>query len=290
MIRRHRRRRDDHLGAERLEQAHFFLRHLVRHREDALVALERRGDRQSDAGVAARALDDRAARLEASLALRLLDDRHADAVLDRAAGIEDLRLRVHRRANAARHSVEADERRPPDRAEDVVVRFRVALRHRSHERIMMRRTRASDARAAPSRRAAAALRDGGSRRETESRSEWPRRAPSPARSEAPARPRAPPCRAPDSRWARRLVVESAATRPSRSMKMRSVTLPCTRRAYSAAGYRNGSSAFSSDGISSGRGPGSRGRGTRGEASPGRMRRPPPPSTPSEPARASCGGI
>jgi hypothetical protein len=64
MIRRHRRRRDDHLGAERLEQPHLLLRHLVRHREDALVALERRREREPHAGVAARPLDDRAARLE----------------------------------------------------------------------------------------------------------------------------------------------------------------------------------------------------------------------------------
>src|SRR2546422_8606231 len=36
---RHRGRRDDHLGSERAQQARFFLRHLVRHREDAAVPL-----------------------------------------------------------------------------------------------------------------------------------------------------------------------------------------------------------------------------------------------------------
>ena len=130
MVGRHRRRRHDHLGAERLEQSHFFLRHLVRHREDALVALERRGDRQPDAGVAARPLDDRPAGLESPFALRLLDDRTTNAILDRTAGIEDLRLRVDRRAHATRHSVKADERRPSDRSEHVVVRLGVPLRHR----------------------------------------------------------------------------------------------------------------------------------------------------------------
>ena len=54
MIGRHRGRRDHHLGPERLEQAHLLLRHLVGHREDAAVALERRRDREPDAGVAAR--------------------------------------------------------------------------------------------------------------------------------------------------------------------------------------------------------------------------------------------
>ena len=67
--------------------------------------------------------DDRSARLEPPLALGLLDDRHADAILDRAAGIEELRLRVDRRAHAARHAVQPDERRPSDRVEHVVVRL-----------------------------------------------------------------------------------------------------------------------------------------------------------------------
>ena len=126
MIRRDGGRRDDHFRTERLEQSHLFLRHLVGHREDALVALERRGDREPDTGVAARPFHDRSAGLELSFALRLLDDRHADAVLHRAAGIEELRLAVHRRANAARDAVEANERRPADRVENAVVRTTVA--------------------------------------------------------------------------------------------------------------------------------------------------------------------
>jgi hypothetical protein len=61
VVGRHGRGRDDHLGAERLEQAHLLLAHLVGHGEDALVAPHRRGDGEPDAGVAARPLDDGAA-------------------------------------------------------------------------------------------------------------------------------------------------------------------------------------------------------------------------------------
>ena len=43
---------NDDLGAIGPEQPHFFVRHLVRHGEDATVTLERSRDRQSHAGVA----------------------------------------------------------------------------------------------------------------------------------------------------------------------------------------------------------------------------------------------
>ena len=127
MIGRHGGRRDHDLRAVRLQQPDFFLRHLVRHREDALVALERRGDGKRDAGVAARAFDDRAAGLQRSVALGLLDDRHADPVLHRAAGIVDLGLRPDRRADAARDAREPDQRRPAHRLEDGIVDSKVAL-------------------------------------------------------------------------------------------------------------------------------------------------------------------
>ncbi len=67
--------RNDYLGSECLKQANFFLRHLVGHREDALVAPQCGGDCQSDACIAARALDDRSAGLEPALLFCALDDR-----------------------------------------------------------------------------------------------------------------------------------------------------------------------------------------------------------------------
>ena len=94
--------RGDHdLGAVRAQHRDLLLAHLVGHDEDAAVALERRGDREADAGVAGGRLDDRAARLELPVALGRLDHRHPDPVLDRAAGVEVLELCEQRRLHVA---------------------------------------------------------------------------------------------------------------------------------------------------------------------------------------------
>ena len=63
-LRRHRRRAHDDLGAERAQQVSLLLALLVGHRADDAVALDRRGHRETDAGIAARRLDDRAARFQ----------------------------------------------------------------------------------------------------------------------------------------------------------------------------------------------------------------------------------
>src|SRR5438445_8952709 len=99
MIRWHRRWRHDDFRAERFEQPHFLLRHLVRHGENALVALASRGEGEPDAGVSARPFDDRSAWLESSLSLCLLDDRPTDSIFDRSARVEEFSLRVHGCAN-----------------------------------------------------------------------------------------------------------------------------------------------------------------------------------------------
>ena len=90
-------RADDHLGAERLERVHLLLRLLVGRREDAVVAFDDGGDREPHAGVARRALDDRAARLQQPRPLGVLDHPDRHAVLDRIAGVERLDLGEHRR-------------------------------------------------------------------------------------------------------------------------------------------------------------------------------------------------
>src|SRR5690606_38836885 len=118
--------RDDDLGAERLEELDLLAAHLVGDREDASVPLDGRGEGEADAGVAAGPLDDDAAGLEATLAFGGLDDRRADPVLDRAAGVEELRLDVDGSSDPLGHAVQADERRPADRLQDVVVCLLVA--------------------------------------------------------------------------------------------------------------------------------------------------------------------
>ena len=75
-------------GAVEPQQALALAAHALRHRQHELVALGRADERQRDAGVAAGRLDDRrAARLDPALALGGLDHRHADPVLDAAAGL-----------------------------------------------------------------------------------------------------------------------------------------------------------------------------------------------------------
>ena len=125
-------RADDHLGAEGAQRVDLFLRLLVRGGEDALVALDHRGDRQAHAGVARGALDDRAARLQLAGLLGVLDHLHRHAVLDRVAGIGRLDLRVDVGGDdALGNAVEADHRRIADGFEDVVVD---SSRHRGGSR------------------------------------------------------------------------------------------------------------------------------------------------------------
>src|SRR6185312_13523284 len=97
------------------------------HREDALVSLERRGDREPDARVSARAFDHGAAGLDFPFPLGPLDDGQAEAIFHAAARIEKLGLAVDGRRDAVRHPVEPDERRPSNGLQDVVVRQPVAL-------------------------------------------------------------------------------------------------------------------------------------------------------------------
>ena len=83
-----RRRADDHFRAERFQQIDFFARLLVGNGENDFVAAHRRHQRKSHAGIAGRAFNDRAARLEQTLsfsASSIIDD--GNAVFHRAAGI-----------------------------------------------------------------------------------------------------------------------------------------------------------------------------------------------------------
>jgi hypothetical protein len=81
-----------HVHAHGPQVQDLFPRHLVRHDQDQLVALQRRHLGQAEAGIAGRRLDDRAARLEAAVGLGRLDHRARHAVLDRAPGVLVLQL------------------------------------------------------------------------------------------------------------------------------------------------------------------------------------------------------
>jgi hypothetical protein len=94
-------RADDHFRAERSERVHLFLRLLVGRRENALVALYHGRDRQAHPGVAGCPLDNRAAGLQQSGALRVFNHLHRHPILDGVAGIEGLDLGEHGRMDEA---------------------------------------------------------------------------------------------------------------------------------------------------------------------------------------------
>ena len=140
---RHGGRADDDLGAVAAQQRALLLGDLVRHHEDAAVALDGRGDREAHAGVPARRLDDRPARAQLPLALGRLDHADPDAVLHAPARVHVLELGEQRRAELAPDALEAHERRVPDEVED----GRIVACHR---RSVVRRRR--DQRPTPTRR------------------------------------------------------------------------------------------------------------------------------------------
>ena len=106
------------LGAVGAEQIDLLARHLVRHHRDHAVALQPRRDREPGAGVARGRLDDRAAGLQPAVALGGLDQRHRDAVLDRAARVERLELGDQPRAQPG-----ADARQPDSGVSPIVSRI-----------------------------------------------------------------------------------------------------------------------------------------------------------------------
>ena len=108
--------REDDLRAVELEQLHALRRCVLRHDAGERVALELGDHRERDAGVAARRLEQLAARLELAGGLGRLDHRHRDAILDRARRVLALELRVEPHAAVRREPRQLDERRRSDRA------------------------------------------------------------------------------------------------------------------------------------------------------------------------------
>ncbi len=108
----------DEFGAEQLQRVLLFLALRFRNDDDGAIA-ERLGDhRQPDAGIAGRAFDDDAARLQQSLLLGVADDVERGAILDRLAGVEELRLAENGAAGRLGGALELDQRRVADGFED----------------------------------------------------------------------------------------------------------------------------------------------------------------------------
>ncbi len=116
-------RAEDDLGSVGAKELLLLGRLLVGHDEDAAVTLQGGRDGEAVAGVAARRLDDRAARLEQARPFGRLDHRQPDAVLHRAARVEHLELGqdeglASRRPEIAGDPAQADEGRIPDEVDD----------------------------------------------------------------------------------------------------------------------------------------------------------------------------
>jgi hypothetical protein len=103
-------RREHELGAERDEHLPPLEAHRVGHGQHAAVPTRGRGEREGDAGVAARGLHDAAARPQEALLLGVPHHRRADAALHRVRGVPPLDLREHARASALREAPQLDER------------------------------------------------------------------------------------------------------------------------------------------------------------------------------------
>jgi hypothetical protein len=84
--------RDDDLRAEEAHQLAPLDAERLRHRQHAGIALGRADHGEADAGVAARRLDHRLARLQLAGLLARLDHRKREAILDRSQRIEGLHL------------------------------------------------------------------------------------------------------------------------------------------------------------------------------------------------------
>ena len=109
--------RQANFRAERADVGDFLLRHLVGNDEDDAITLRAGDEGEAEAGVARGRLDDRAAGLQLPIALRRLDHRERDAVLDRAGRI--LVLQLHEKlARTGIHPRDLDQRRVADERKD----------------------------------------------------------------------------------------------------------------------------------------------------------------------------
>ena len=114
---------DDDLRAVRLEHVDLLLAHLVRHRAYAAVSAHRRSHRETEAGVARRALDERRAGSEQARLLRPADHVPGHPVLDRARGVVVLELDQHCGHSGVGQPIQLDERSVSDEIEDRLGEF-----------------------------------------------------------------------------------------------------------------------------------------------------------------------
>ena len=109
----------DELGAVEAQRVLLFLALGIWNDDDGPEAQGVGDHRKAYAGVARRALDDRAARLQQAFFHRVADDEQRGPVLDRLSRIEEFRLAPDVAARCVRDPVETDQRRVANGGQDV---------------------------------------------------------------------------------------------------------------------------------------------------------------------------
>ena len=109
--------RQHHFGTEKAHKLAPLHAELLGHGHDERIALSRAHHGETDAGVAARCLDDRLSGLQLTRLLRGLDHAERQAVLHRSQGIECLDLDEQVDAGR-RQAVDPDDGRVADRSEN----------------------------------------------------------------------------------------------------------------------------------------------------------------------------
>ena len=115
------------LRAVVLDQLTAFLTDGIGHDDDRLVALYRAHQRQSDALIARRWLDDDAVIFEQSLLLRVIDHIQRGARFDRTADIQRLKLDQHLGAAGLRHTIQSDQRGLSHRLQHISVNHAITF-------------------------------------------------------------------------------------------------------------------------------------------------------------------
>jgi len=116
-----RHRRDAaYLDAERRQSLVLLGRLVVGHDDHRAIPARETQVRERDARVAGRALDHRAARLEATAAFGVLDDGAGCAILHGPARVHELGLAEDLAARRARRAIETDQRGVADGAGETV--------------------------------------------------------------------------------------------------------------------------------------------------------------------------
>ena len=111
---------EDEFGAEHRQQCAALERHGLRHGKDQPVAFGRRDERQRNAGVAARRLDDDSVLGQRAALFGILDHRHANAILHAGERVEEFALEQHGGVDALGDLVEPHQRRASNGLHNVI--------------------------------------------------------------------------------------------------------------------------------------------------------------------------